>query len=415
MLKSNNTTLKTKLEVLNSIQLSDDKELEAKGKGQHFISRFIEPGIAEYKDTFGKVLITKETLDKFIRTIIGVPIIIKHKDITSENVNKERVGVVSEVWYNPEDGWYYCSGILFDSQAIDLVKNQGWSVSCTYDFETDNKKGTYHGLDYDMQFTNGEFLHLALVDNPRYERANIVMNSKDEEQTIEEKPEVENSLTSIFAEAIAEVVINCLGESKNSFPKHKGRPGKIGGSLPKEDSKGEKQETKEDNKVSQEDEPNYIAEKYKNYKEFETTYKNYIDTEPENYKYNTVEETLEDLGIKENQPLVIKTPLGKENITVDSIDHIVKGGGTNHPPDKTRFKSINKMIETLKKPLLIIEKSNNHRYYFKIFKSKDNKSKNDMVVISPKDEVYTNFPIDRGTWFFKQIKTGKIKYDVLNH
>lgn len=61
------------------------------------------------------------------------------------------------------------------------------------------------------------------MDNPRYERANIVMNSKDEEQTIEEKPEVQNSLTSIFAEAIAEVVTNCLGElranNKNDEPK----------------------------------------------------------------------------------------------------------------------------------------------------------------------------------------------------
>lgn len=182
-----------------------------------------------------------------------------------------------------------------------------------------------------------------------------------------------------------------------------------------EDFVKEKQENNKNNKVSHEDKPNYIAEKYKNYKEFETAYKNYIDTEPENYKYNTVTETLKDLEIKENQPLVIKTPLDEENITIESIDHIVKGGGTNHPPDKTRFKSINKMIETLKKPLLIIEKSNKHRYYFKIFKSKDNESKNDMVVISPKDEVYTNFPIDRGSWFFKQIKTGKITYDILNH
>lgn len=202
MLKSNNN--KTRLEVLNSISLQDAKDLAEKGKGQHFVSRFIEPGIAEYKGTFGKVLITKETLDKFINTIIGTPVIIKHKDIDSTNVDKERVGVVSETWYNANDGWYYCSGILFDTQAIDLVKNQGWSVSCTYDFETDNKPGTYHGLDYDMEFTNGEFLHLALVDNPRYERANIVMNSKDEPEDKKENPE---NFTSIIAESIVELLI----------------------------------------------------------------------------------------------------------------------------------------------------------------------------------------------------------------
>lgn len=210
MLKSN---YKNSIITNSSIELKGDLSLEGNGKGHKFISRFIEPGIAEYKGTFGKILITKETLDSFIMTMVGCPVIIKHKDITDENVDKERVGVVSDVWYNEGDGWYYCSGILFDKQAIDLVKNHGWSVSCTYDFETDNTKGTYHGLEYDMQFTGGEFLHLALVDNPRYEQANItVANSKDEEQTTEENSEVENSLTSIFAEAIAEVVTNCLGE-----------------------------------------------------------------------------------------------------------------------------------------------------------------------------------------------------------
>ena len=105
--------------------------------------------------------------------------------------------------------------------------------------------------------------------------------------------------------------------------------------------------------------------------------------------------------------------MGSENITVNSVEHIINGGGDGHPPDKTRFKSVNKMIETLKTPLLIIEKSNNHRYYFKVFRSKENKSKSDMVVISPEDEIYTNFPIDRGSWFFKQIRTGNIKYDIL--
>lgn len=163
----------------NEIELGEDISLEAKGKGRYFQSRFIEAGLAHYEQ-FGDVLITKETLDKFIFSMVGCPVIIKHKDITEENADKERVGVVSKVWYNEHDGWYWCEGIIWDKQAIDLVKNQNWSVSCTYDFESDFKKGTYHGLDYDMQFTGGEFLHLALVPNPRYNDATIVMNSQDD-------------------------------------------------------------------------------------------------------------------------------------------------------------------------------------------------------------------------------------------
>ena len=190
MLKSN----KSNLIINNAIELGDNISLEDKGKGRHFTSRFIEAGLAHYQE-FGDVLITKETLDKFVYTMVGCPVIIRHKDITAKNVDKERVGVVSKVWYNELDGWFWCEGIIWDKQAIDLIKNQGWSVSCTYDFESDFKKGTYHGKDYDMEFTGGEFLHLALVDNPRYERANIVVNSKDEVEN-------EADFTSQFKEAL---------------------------------------------------------------------------------------------------------------------------------------------------------------------------------------------------------------------
>ena len=176
MLKSN---YKNNLITNSLVDLGDDIAIEGNGKGRHFTSRFIEAGVAHYEQ-FGDVLITKETLDKFIHSMVGCPVIIKHKDITDENADKERVGVVSRVWFNEFDGWYWCDGIIWDKQAIDLVKNQGWNVSCTYDFESDKQPKTHNGKKVDMEFTDGEFLHLALVPNPRYERANIVINSKND-------------------------------------------------------------------------------------------------------------------------------------------------------------------------------------------------------------------------------------------
>ena len=213
------------LTIHNAIELGEDISLEAKGKGRHFQSRFIEAGLAHYEQ-FGDVLITKETLDKFIFSMVGCPVIIKHKDITEENADKERVGVVSKVWYNELDGWYWCEGIIWDKQAIDLVKNQGWSVSCTYDFESDFKKGTYHGKDYDMEFTGGEFLHLALVPNPRYERATIVMNSQDDTETIflsGLKTIIENAMDSELS-AEDRVVLNGLYEVFNDWKQAQSSP-----------------------------------------------------------------------------------------------------------------------------------------------------------------------------------------------
>ncbi len=175
---------KQTLTVNNKMELGEDISVEAKGKGRKFVSRFIEPGVAHYEE-FGDVLITKETLDGFINTMVGCPVIIQHKDIDDENVDKERVGVISNVWFNEFDGWYYCDGIIWDKQAIDLIKNQEWSVSCTYDFDSDKLEKTHNGKKINMEFTGGEFLHLALVPNPRYERANIVMNAKEKDDDVE--------------------------------------------------------------------------------------------------------------------------------------------------------------------------------------------------------------------------------------
>lgn len=174
-------TLKDKKQlVLNSdIELG---EQEGNGKGRYFMSRFIEPGIAHYEE-LGDILITKETLNKFIQTMVGVPVIIDHEDVTDKNVDKLRVGSVSKVWFNEFDGYFYCEGILTDPEAIDLVKNQGWNVSCAYSFQS-VPKDTHNGKKIDMEFIDGEFLHLAIVKNPRYEGANIVVNKNDDVEWI---------------------------------------------------------------------------------------------------------------------------------------------------------------------------------------------------------------------------------------
>ena len=87
------------MKLLNSasIEFLEDKG----GKGRKFQSRFIEQGLCSYKGNGGKViLVKKETLDKFINTMIGVPVIINHQDVTDDNVKEVGVGFVSDVWNN---------------------------------------------------------------------------------------------------------------------------------------------------------------------------------------------------------------------------------------------------------------------------------------------------------------------------
>ena len=108
----------------------------------------------------------------------GKPVIINHK---SEISDDDKVGIVNDVWFNPDDGWYWCNGVIWDETAQNLITDKGWSVSCSYCYtKCDDTGGTENNIPYDIEFLDGEFEHLAIVDNPRYERANIVFNSKTE-------------------------------------------------------------------------------------------------------------------------------------------------------------------------------------------------------------------------------------------
>ena len=121
----------TKLEILNTADLPS---------GKKFKSRFIQPGLAGYPQQYGNVLITKESLDKFVNTLEGKPVIINHQEVTTKNVADIEVGRVHNVWFNDEDGWYWCNGVLTSQNAIDLI-NDGYSVSCSYNVSDFTDKG----------------------------------------------------------------------------------------------------------------------------------------------------------------------------------------------------------------------------------------------------------------------------------
>lgn len=165
-------------------------------------------------------------LDKFVHTLRNKPVTINHKDNIGDD---DKVGEVFNVWFNPEDGWYWCDGIITDETAQNLIQNKKWSVSCSYDFtKYDDNGGTENNIPYDIEFLDGEFNHLAIVNNPRYEGANIVFNSKTNElfinghkfseidnslATYEMNPDFASEFSDIFYQALAEVVVeNCLGE-----------------------------------------------------------------------------------------------------------------------------------------------------------------------------------------------------------
>nr|DAD89867.1 MAG TPA: prohead serine protease [Myoviridae sp. ctsip2] len=154
---------------VNAIILGEGSE-----KGRPFKARFLQAGLVKYD--FGVCLLQKETIDKFIDTFKGCPVIINHKDNITE---ADKVGVVQNIWFSDKDGWYWCDGVLTDDKAVKLVEN-GYNVSCQYaitDYSINNDSKLHNGNPYDKEILNGLFEHLAIVDNPRYEGAYIAVNA----------------------------------------------------------------------------------------------------------------------------------------------------------------------------------------------------------------------------------------------
>lgn len=148
--------------------------------GRKMRVRFIEPGPANYAD-IGTVLISKEALDKFAHTIEGRPIFNEvHKEVSNDDFSSGRAdGIMGGNVRFEQDGWFWADAYVWDPATIQNIVQNGYKVSCAYDVKRwSDAGGTYHNIPYNREVLDGEYTHMAIVNNPRYERATIVYNDK---------------------------------------------------------------------------------------------------------------------------------------------------------------------------------------------------------------------------------------------
>ena len=145
-----------------------------------FTSKFIEPGLVSYRDQpgGGLELLRKETIDRCLASAIHNPVTIGHVSVDGSNRAEHEQGVVQDVSYNANDGWYYCTGEIDTDRAKELIR-RGHRPSCAYSVLEFGPGGVYHGIRYDREITEINFLHLAIVEKPRYEEAFFRLNSKN--------------------------------------------------------------------------------------------------------------------------------------------------------------------------------------------------------------------------------------------
>lgn len=159
---------------------------------------FIEPGLADYTaEGIGVVLVGKQCLDKMMSTFVGMPVVnFEHTDkepeelfnLSDDEKGEMADGTISDVGYDEKSGWYYVDMMIWNKETQDNIDKNGYSVSCAYDvLKTDTTGGTYHNVPYDEEVLDGNYVHMAVVPNPRYEKAWIIKNSNSQEGSVKIK------------------------------------------------------------------------------------------------------------------------------------------------------------------------------------------------------------------------------------
>lgn len=161
----------------------------AKGKifyGLHFYS-----GVAQYSEN-GKepyrVFLNEDTLRAMDPTFAGRPVFVLHVDGVEQDIDllrSEADGWVIESFYNAHDGKHWCKFIVCSERGEKAVA-QGMKLSNCYLPTKFGKGGLWNGVPYNKEVEGGEYEHLAIVPNPRYEES-IILNPDEFKAYNEEK------------------------------------------------------------------------------------------------------------------------------------------------------------------------------------------------------------------------------------
>lgn len=143
--------------------------------GLHFC-----PGVAEYQDSPTsdpyRVFLNEETLRKMDSSFAGKPVFVDHVDGVApvvDELRKDADGWVIESFFNKADGKHWVKMVVVTERGLQGIKS-GMRLSNAYFQKASREGGLWNGVQYSKEITDGEFEHLAIVDNPRYAESIIL-------------------------------------------------------------------------------------------------------------------------------------------------------------------------------------------------------------------------------------------------
>lgn len=160
-------------------------------KGKIFYGMHFYPGVAEYqepnKDSY-RVFLNEDTIRSMDPTFAGRPVFVMHVDQVEKSLDVlrgEADGWVVESFYNQADGKHWVKFIAVSEKAETAIRN-GMRLSNCYLPKSFAQGGLWNGVAYAKEITGGEYEHLAIVPNPRYEES-VIMSPEEFKKYNEDK------------------------------------------------------------------------------------------------------------------------------------------------------------------------------------------------------------------------------------
>lgn len=134
--------------------------------------RHMQAGVCRYADE--DVLVDTEAMKKINSTGPGNAVYIQHKTNVPIDAQKQLAGgYITEAFYNELDGWAWFKIMVIDDEMRSVIR-QKWAASNAYRPAQSGAGGTKNNLPYRREILDGKITHLAIVPNPRYEKACIM-------------------------------------------------------------------------------------------------------------------------------------------------------------------------------------------------------------------------------------------------
>lgn len=161
----------------------------AKSLPKRYYGMHMEPGVAEYREPGQepeRIFIGEDTIKNMDGTFECKPVYVMHVDeVDLANLQTEADGYVVKSFFNAKDGKHWAEFVIVSDKGHAAIA-RGWRLSNAYLPTKLGGAGQWHGVDYGKEVEAGEYEHLAIVPNPRYEDS-IVLTPEEFKQYNNEK------------------------------------------------------------------------------------------------------------------------------------------------------------------------------------------------------------------------------------